>query len=170
VKKGKVYPSTPGVTVRITGNAPLDAYIWEQEKLRCNLCGEIFTAPLPKGVGDTKYDETAGAMIALLKYGSGLPFNRLEEVQEGLGIPLPASTQWDIVEKAARLCSSGIQGTDPAGGARKNHPQRRYDNENTGRRQRGRTKRDLYYRDTLHGSPEKRSPSSSPDTNMREKI
>lgn len=99
--KGKVYPSTPGVTVRITGNAPLDACVWEQEKLRCNLCGEIFTAPLPEGVGDTKYDETAGAMIALLKYGSGLPFNRLEEVQEGLGIPLPASTQWDIVEKNA---------------------------------------------------------------------
>jgi transposase len=100
-EKGKVYPSTPGVTVRITGNAPLDACVWEQEKLRCNLCGEIFTAPLPEGVGDTKYDETAGAMIALLKYGSGLPFNRLEEVQEGLGIPLPASTQWDIVEKNA---------------------------------------------------------------------
>jgi len=40
-------------------------------------------------------------MVALLKYGSGLPFNRLEKLQESLGVPLPASTQWEMVEKAA---------------------------------------------------------------------
>jgi transposase len=40
-------------------------------------------------------------MIALLKYGSGLPFNRLQGLQESLRIPLPASTQWDIVNAAA---------------------------------------------------------------------
>ncbi len=40
-------------------------------------------------------------MIALLKYGSGLPFNRLEQLQGCLGVPLPASTQWDIVEDFA---------------------------------------------------------------------
>ena len=100
-EKGKVYPSTPGVTVRITGNAPLDACVWEQEKLRCNLCGEVFTAKLPDEAGNTKYDETAGAMIALLKYGCGLPFNRLEGLQDSLGVPIPASTQWDTVEKTA---------------------------------------------------------------------
>ena len=38
------------------------------------------------------------SMIALLKYGSGVPFYRLERLQESLGIPLPASTQWDIVQ------------------------------------------------------------------------
>jgi hypothetical protein len=43
-------------------------------------------------------------MIALLKYGSGLPFNRLGGLQRNLGIPLPPSTQWDIVaEVAAQL-------------------------------------------------------------------
>jgi hypothetical protein len=35
-------------------------------------------------------------MIALLKYGSGLPFYRLERLQESLGVPLPAATQWKI--------------------------------------------------------------------------
>jgi transposase len=100
-EKGRVYPSAFGVTVRITGNAPLDACVWEQEKLRCNLCGEVFTAKLPDEAGDKKYDETASAMIALLKYGSGMPFNRIEELQDGLGVPIPASTQWDIVEKNA---------------------------------------------------------------------
>src|SRR4051794_23624792 len=40
-------------------------------------------------------------MIGLLKYGSGLPFNRLDGLQGDLGVPLPASTQWDIVHAVA---------------------------------------------------------------------
>jgi hypothetical protein len=36
-----------------------------------------------------------------LKDGSGLPFNRLEGLQGDLGVPLPASTQWDVVEAVA---------------------------------------------------------------------
>ena len=42
-------------------------------------------------------------MIALLKYGSGMPFYRLEKLESLLGIPLPASTQWEIVEEAAEV-------------------------------------------------------------------
>jgi hypothetical protein len=100
--KGKVYPlSEPGQLVRITGMAPLSATIWECERLRCNLCGEVHTAKAPEGVGDEKYDETASSMIGLLKYGAGLPFNRIEKLQEGLGIPLPAATQWELVQAAA---------------------------------------------------------------------
>ena len=100
--KGKLYPfGEPGVEVRIVGRAPLDATVYELEKLRCNLCGKIFTARVPEEAGEDKYDETAGAMVALLKYGGGLPFNRLEKLQECLGVPLPASTQWEIVERTA---------------------------------------------------------------------
>ena len=51
--------------------------------------------------GSEKYDATAGAMIVLMKYGTGVPFNRLEQLEESMGVPLPASTQWDIVEKTA---------------------------------------------------------------------
>jgi len=100
--KGKVYEMpVPAVIVRITGKAPLHATVYQMQKLRCNLCGEIFTADTPSGVGEEKYDEASGAMIALLKYGSGMPFNRLEQLQGSLGIPLPASTQWEIVEQVA---------------------------------------------------------------------
>jgi transposase len=100
--KGKLYPFwEPGVEIRIIGRAPLEATVYELEKLRCNLCGKVFTAQVPDEAGKDKYDETAGAMVALLKYGSGLPFNRLEKLQESLGIPLPASTQWEIVERTA---------------------------------------------------------------------
>jgi len=89
------------VLVRITGQAPLQAKVYELQKLRCHLCGKVFTATPPEGVGDEKYDATAASMVALLKYGTGLPFNRLEGLQGNLGIPLPASTQWDVVQAAA---------------------------------------------------------------------
>src|SRR3972149_3080120 len=100
--KGRLYPvKKAGTLVRFVGMAPLAAKIYELEKLRCNLCGEVFTAQPPNNVGSEKYDETAGAMIATLKYGSGGPFYRIEKLQESMGMPLPASTQWDIVENAA---------------------------------------------------------------------
>jgi len=86
--------------VRIVGMAPLSATVYEQERLRCNLCGES-SRPGPEGVGSEKYDETAAAMIGTVKYGAGLPFNRLERLQAGMGVPLPAATQWEIVERAA---------------------------------------------------------------------
>ena len=89
--------------VRFVGQAPLHATVYRLQKLRCHLCGKLFTAPAPAGVGDTKYDHTVASMIGLLKYGSGLPFNRLQRLQGSCGIPLAASTQWDIVRAASSL-------------------------------------------------------------------
>ena len=101
---GKVYPQRePGVLVRIQGQAPLAATVYELEKLRCNLCGDVFTAAPPEGVGEKKYDETAASMIAMLRYGSGFPWNRLEGLQENLGIPLPVATQCEVVAETAVL-------------------------------------------------------------------
>jgi transposase len=73
------------------------------EGLRCNACGQVFTADEPKTAGADKYDATAVAMIALLKYGTGVPFKRLETLQVHLGIPLSATTQWDLMAAAAEL-------------------------------------------------------------------
>ena len=99
-QRGKVYcVSEPGVLVRIKGQAPIAATVYELEKLRCNLCGDVFTAAAPEGVGEEKYDETAASMIAMLRYGSGFPWNRLEGLQENLGIPLPVATQCEIVKE-----------------------------------------------------------------------
>ena len=92
----------PGVLIRLVGQAPLAATVYALEKLRCHLCGEVFTADPPPGVGTEKYDATTGAMIALLKYGSGLPFHRLARLQAHVQIPVPASTQWEIVAETAR--------------------------------------------------------------------
>ena len=100
---GKLYPFTPSPLVRITGEAPLKATIYELEKLRCNGCGRTFQARMPEGVEYTKYDASAAGMIALLKYGTGMPFHRLENLEGALGVPLPAGTQWGIVSEAAGL-------------------------------------------------------------------
>ena len=102
--KGKVYvQKEPALRIRVVGQAPIAATVYELERLRCNLCGEIFEAEAPASVGEKKYDETAAAMIGLLKYGSGVPFYRLEGLEASLGIPLPASTQWEIAEEIAAV-------------------------------------------------------------------
>ena len=93
----------PKVLVRVVGQAPLAATVYSLERLRCNGCGQVFTAQEPEGIGPEKYDETVGAMIAQLKYGSGTPFYRLEQLEKQLGIPLAAATQWEIVEEQAEL-------------------------------------------------------------------
>jgi transposase len=102
--KGKVYMrKEPGLRIRVVGQAPLAATVYELESLRCNLCGEVFEAEAPEGVGEKKYDESAAAMIGLLKYGSGVPFYRLAGLEASVGIPLPASTQWEIVAETAEV-------------------------------------------------------------------
>jgi len=102
--KGKVYPQKdPGLRIRVVGQAPIAAKVYELERLRCNLCGEVYEAEAPPEVGEKKYDETAAAMIALLKYGSGVPWDRLERLEASLGIPLPASTQCEIVTETAEV-------------------------------------------------------------------
>ncbi len=103
--KGKVYRiNKPSVVVRVVGKPPVQATVFELEKLRCNLCGKVFTADLPEDCADEKYDASAGSIIALLKYGSGFPFYRLEKLQKNFEVPLPASDQWEIVEaKADRI-------------------------------------------------------------------
>ena len=99
-EKGTLYDTRrPGVLVRLVGQAPVGAKVYYLQKLRCGLCGVVFTAEPPAGVdADEKCDTTVGSMIALLKYGTGMPFNRNETLQQSIGVPLPSSTQWDIVE------------------------------------------------------------------------
>jgi transposase len=102
--EGKVYrQADPAVLVRIVGQAPIYGKVYKLERLRCNLCLTVFTARAPEGVGEKKYDVTAVSMMAILRYGSGLPLNRLGTLQASLGIPLPASTQWDVVREASAI-------------------------------------------------------------------
>jgi Sulfotransferase family len=90
-----VYPQKePRTLVRLVGQAPLQATVYELDRLRGNLCGEVFTAQEPEGVGPGKYDETTAAMIALLKYGSGMPFYRLEKLEHSFSTICPSATRF----------------------------------------------------------------------------
>src|SRR5262249_57608632 len=68
-RRGKVYGLPPPVRlVRLRGQSPITATIYELERLRCNLCGDIFTADAPPEAGPDNYDRTPPSVIALLKY------------------------------------------------------------------------------------------------------
>jgi transposase len=58
--KGKVYEQQePRRLVRIVGQAPLTATVYDLQRLRCNLCGQVYAAEAPEGVGEDKYEESA---------------------------------------------------------------------------------------------------------------
>ena len=51
-REGRVYrQKEPKTLIRIVGQAPLKATVFEMERLRCNACCEVFTAAEPAGVG-----------------------------------------------------------------------------------------------------------------------
>ena len=106
---GTLYDKRPSVFVRFVGQAPFQATVYHLQRLRCHLCGKVFTATAPDGMGEQKYDQTVASMIGLLKYGSGLPFNRLQRLQGNCEIPLAASTQWGIVYAAALLMAAAYK-------------------------------------------------------------
>ncbi|HEX6364387.1 MAG TPA: transposase [Albitalea sp.] len=69
---------------------------WDCASLRCSGCGHVFTALLPEQARGPKYSESAASMMIVLRYGTGVPLHRLETMQRLLGVPVPASTQWEI--------------------------------------------------------------------------
>jgi transposase len=101
--EGTVYRlPEPRVLVCVKGQVPLQAKVYEREALRCGLCGKVFVAGLPSEAHACKYDPSAVAMLGLLKYGTGMPFHRMQKLQEHVGTPLPAATQWELMQAAAK--------------------------------------------------------------------
>lgn len=102
-RKGKLRPrKEPALAIQVTAQPPVGAVIHELEQLRCDTCGKLFTAPTPPEAGLEKYDASVGVMVGLMRYGSGMPFYRLERLQQSLGVPLPSSVQWEQVHRVAR--------------------------------------------------------------------
>ena len=102
-QKGKLRRrQQPAVAIQVTAQPPVGAVVHEMEQLRCDTCGKVFTAPTPPEAGVEKYDASVGVMVGLMRYGSGMPFYRLERLQKSLGVPLPSSVQWEQAARAAR--------------------------------------------------------------------
>ena len=91
----------PARLIRIVAQPLFQATLYELERLRCALCGAVFTAPAPPEAGTSKYDPSVGTMLALMRYGAGLPMYRMDQWQTHFGVPLPAATQWELIEATA---------------------------------------------------------------------
>jgi transposase len=98
---GKLCSLEPGKLLRITALPPLEATLHRPERFRCATCGDVYTAKVPAEVGAEKYDASACAMVAALRYGYGMPMNRLAHFQKSLGVPLGSSTQWELIERSS---------------------------------------------------------------------
>ena len=100
--KAKLYRfKVPARIVRLVAQPIFQATIFELERWRCALCGALFTAPAPPEAGVNKYDPSVGLMLAILRYGAGQPMYRTDKWQNHFGVPLPASTQWELIDAAS---------------------------------------------------------------------
>ena len=101
-KKGKLFNLSPGTVLRLVGQPWLQMEIYRSERLRCAVCGKIFTANLPQDVAtQSRADSSAKAIVSLLKYRGGVPFYRQGQIQEILGTPISPSEIWEMTEEVA---------------------------------------------------------------------
>jgi transposase len=100
---GKLYKYEPAQLLRVSGHSPFCSELHLSERLRCNACGQFFTASLPDdvladGEAGQKYAYSARSLMALQKYFAGAPFYRQESLQDILGLSITASTIFDQCE------------------------------------------------------------------------
>jgi len=100
-ERGRLYAMAPLVRLRFRGQPLVAVTRYDLERLRCSACAALFVAHLPPGVSPERYDNSLKVMLAVAHYHLGLPFNRLEALQQMLGLPLPDATQWELVEQVA---------------------------------------------------------------------
>lgn len=98
---GRLYSLVPKALIFLTGHALVSACRYLLERLRCSLCGKVYTASPQDGMPKQKYDEPLKANLAIAKNYAGMPFYRLQMLQNMVGVPLPHSTQWQLVESLA---------------------------------------------------------------------
>ena len=85
----------PSVVLRFCAQPVIKATAYVLEQLRCALCGKTFTASPPAEAGIEKYAPNVAPMLAVLRYGFGMPMNRVVDLQKMFGVPLPLGTQWE---------------------------------------------------------------------------
>jgi transposase len=95
---GGVFGKKPALqSVQFIAAPPIKVIINECECFRCSSCNVTVRAKLPEGE-DKRHHPSAISMVALLRYGSGFPFYRLQTFLGHLGVGLAASTQFEMVK------------------------------------------------------------------------
>lgn len=86
--------------LQFVGQPAIRAKAWTTETLRCANCGVCFSSELPEDGKGPKYTNSAIVTIAYLHYILGMPLERFAQWQGDLGVPLPASNQWSMLDAA----------------------------------------------------------------------
>lgn len=102
--ESKLYEIEPKKVIRLVGNAPVTAFEFILQQVRC-ICGAAFTADVGDDFRDIynedKYSPSALAAMTIYKYLFGISFGTLASIQKANGIPLPASTQANKIKSNA---------------------------------------------------------------------
>ena len=107
---GRLYDTkAPAKDVELRATTPVIARRYDRQVLRCATCQKTFTAPLPAGASGTKYHPSVDAIVAMARYGAGMPNHRLEQLQSLAGVPLPASTQFERAEHMANVALPALR-------------------------------------------------------------
>jgi len=100
---GRLYDTDrPAVLLHLCAQPIVAGTVFELAKLRCALCGKLFSATAPADAGQEKYALNVAPTLAVMRYGYGMPTNRLAQMQQDVGVPLPAGTQWELMHAHAQ--------------------------------------------------------------------
>jgi transposase len=107
--RGKLYGFTTDEDVELRAAPPVQATLYVRDVLRCANCQKTFTAPLPPQAYGAKYHPSVDAVVAVMRYGLGMPHHRLEQWQRWAGVPMPTSTQYERVEALGKAVRPGFR-------------------------------------------------------------
>ena len=91
----------PATIVCLVASPPITGTVYSMQVLRCAGCGQTFSAPTPPEAQQEKHAPSLAPVLAGLRYGYGLPTHRTAQMQADAGVPLPAGTQWDLINAFA---------------------------------------------------------------------
>ena len=103
---GKLSALPAGVIVVVDGQPMAKVTKHFVEKYRCGLCGYRVEAKVPEELeGKQKvYTPELKTHLALHKFFLAVPYHRMDTYQKMLNVPLPDSTQWNLIESVASCC------------------------------------------------------------------
>lgn len=76
------------------------------EKYRCGLCGYRIEAKPPEALEGKKkvYTPELKTYLAMHKFFLAVPYHHMDSYQKMLNLPLPDSTQWNLIEALTSSC------------------------------------------------------------------
>ena len=132
-EEGTVYETNrPGVLVRLMGQAPIGAKVYYLQKLRCNLCGEVFTAEPPAGVGEREVRRDGGEHDRPAEIRERNAVQSRGEAAREPGHSLAGLDPVGHRPRPGGACRAGLRGVDPASGPRRRGVQRRHHGQDPG--------------------------------------